>query len=116
MHPASRPWLVDRTQCWRWRYPSLWAGPSFDPDDLVQAYSYAFKRMSKAERTVFALCRFQDMGYSDIAYCLGISTAAVERRLAAALYKLSRTIDLVDRARGRPRDTSTAPDCQLTDM
>ncbi len=56
------------------------------------------------------------MGYSDIAYCLGISTAAVERRLAAALYKLSRTIDLVDRARGRPRDTSTAPDCQLTDM
>ncbi len=116
MAAAPRPWLADRTQRWRWRYPSLWAGPSFDPDDRLQTYSYAFQRLSKAERAVFALCRFQDMGYPEIAHTLGIGTAAVERHLAHALYKLSRIVDLVDHARGRSRDASMAPDRQLTDM
>jgi DNA-directed RNA polymerase specialized sigma24 family protein len=113
MRGSGRPWLLDKTQRWRLRYWRLWRGPSFDPDDLEQTSVYAFARLSKMERAVFALCRFQAMRYPAIARRLGISPAAVERRLASALYKMSRTLDLIARARGRQVGAPTDPDQQV---
>jgi DNA-directed RNA polymerase specialized sigma24 family protein len=98
---ADRPWLFDGSQGWRLCHWRLWRGPSFDPDDPQQAMIYAFKCLSRAERAVFALCRFDAMTYSDIAYRLGVSAVTVERRLVRAICKMSRMLDLIERARGR---------------
>ena len=81
---CRQPWLLDKTQRWRWRYWRLWGGPCFAPSDPRQTYTYAFQRLSKMERAVFALSRFQSMEYPDIARTLGISTAAVECQLVGA--------------------------------
>jgi DNA-directed RNA polymerase specialized sigma24 family protein len=98
---GARLWWCDPTQRWRLRYWRLWPGPNFDPADLGQAYTYAFQRLSKRERAVFALCRFEGLDYPDIARRLGLSVAAVERHLVNALYKMDRLLDLIDRTRGR---------------
>ncbi|MGC1301797.1 MAG: sigma-70 region 4 domain-containing protein [Caulobacteraceae bacterium] len=112
MSGARRPWPLDSTQRWRLRYWRLWRGPGFDPHDPRQTYSYAFERLSRVERDVFLLCRFETMDYLEIARRLGIRTAAVEWRLVAALYKMDRILDLIDRARGRHKDASPIPDQQ----
>jgi DNA-directed RNA polymerase specialized sigma24 family protein len=98
---GPRPWLLDTSQRWRLRYWRLWPGPGFDPEDPGQTYNYALQRLSKAERAVFLLSRFSAMEYASIARTLGLSPAAVEWRLVGALYKMTRILDLIDRARGR---------------
>jgi len=112
---CRRPWLLDRTQRWRWRYWRLWGGPCFDPSDPRQTYAYAFRRLSKMERAVFTLSRFQALEYPDIARKLGISTAAVEWRLVGALCKMSRILDLIDQTRPVPADAPRASDDQWRD-
>jgi DNA-directed RNA polymerase specialized sigma24 family protein len=112
---ARRLWLFDPAQRWRLRYRPLWRGPSFDPNDLEQTYTYALVRLSRMERAVFLLCRFRGMGYSDIGRQLGISTSRVERCLAGAMYRLSLILDLVEDARARgvlPRSPSDAEEAE----
>jgi DNA-directed RNA polymerase specialized sigma24 family protein len=104
----GRPWLLDRSQRWRLRYWRLWRGPRFDPEDPHQIYAYAFRRLSRAERAVFALSRFTSMDYPDIACVLSLSTESVEWRLVGALSKMTRLLDLIDQARGREVDALTA--------
>ncbi len=94
MYGTLNLWPLEPAQLWRLRHPSLWAGPTFDPDDEIDVCRYAILRLPEKERDVFVLSRFKGLAYSDIARLLKIEPAAAEAHLAAALCMITRTIDL----------------------
>lgn len=53
----------------------------------------AIRRLPRRSREVFVLHRFAGMPLEQIAEHLGIEKRAVEKRLAAALVRLSRAVD-----------------------
>ncbi len=102
------PWLLVVSQWWRWRHPYLWRGRTFDPHNTQQVMSYAVLRLRQETRDVFLLNHIQALDYALIAHHLGISAAEVEARLADALCEISRTIDLIERARPHPNNPANA--------
>ena len=98
MYEALNLWPLQPAQLWRLRHPSLWAGPSFDPDDEIDVCRYAILRLPERERDVFVLSRCKDLAYSDVARLLKIEPAAAEAHLAAALCMIMRTAHLVHEA------------------
>ena len=93
------PWPLFVSHWWRWRYPSLWPGRTFDPHDTQQVISYAVLRLRREARDVFLLNHIKALDYALIARHLGLSIADVQARLAEALFEVSRTVDLIERAR-----------------
>lgn len=93
------PWPLVVSQWWRWRHPSLWRGRSFDPDNTQQVMSYAVLRLRQEMQDVFLLSHIKALDYALIARHLGLSVADVQARFAEALFEISRTIDLIERAR-----------------
>ncbi|WP_184715251.1 sigma factor-like helix-turn-helix DNA-binding protein [Caulobacter sp.] len=93
------PWPLVVSQWWRWRYPSLWRGRTFDPHNGQQVLSYAVLRLRRGTRDVFLLNHIREFDYALIARHLGLSIADVQSLLADALYEISRTVDLIERAR-----------------
>ena len=97
------PWPLVVSQGWRWRYPSLWRGRTFDPHDAQQVLSYAVLRLRREARDVFLLNHIKTLDYALIARHLGLSIADVQGRLADALFEISRTVDLIECARPLPK-------------
>lgn len=93
------PWPLAVSQWWRWRYPRLWRGRTFDPHNTQQVLSYAVLRLSREARDVFLLNHVKALDYALIARHLGLSIADVQARFAEALFEVSRTVDLIERAR-----------------
>lgn len=93
------PWPLVVSQWWRWRHPSLWRGRAFDPDNTQQVMSYAVLRLRQEMRDVFLLNHIKALDYALIARHLDLSITGVQAHLADALYEISRTIDLIERAR-----------------
>ena len=102
------PWPLAVSQGWRWRHPYLWRGRVFDPHDAQQVMSYAVLRLRQETRDVFLLNHIQALDYALIARHLGISAAEVQARLADALCEISRTVDLIERARPHPNNSANA--------
>ena len=102
------PWPLVTSQWWRWRHPYLWRGRIFDPHDTQQVMSYAVLRLRQETRDVFLLNHIKALDYALIARHLGISAAEVQARLADALCEISRTIDLIERARPHPHNPANA--------
>lgn len=102
------PWQLVAGQWWRWRHPALWRGRIFDPHNAQQVLSYAVLRLSQEARDVFLLNHIQGLDYARLARHLGISAAEVQARLADALCEISRTIDLIERARPHPNNSANA--------
>ena len=61
--------------------------------------SYAVLRLRRETRDVFLLNHIKALDYALIARHLGLSVADVQARFAEALFEISRTIDLIERAR-----------------
>ncbi|WP_395445111.1 sigma factor-like helix-turn-helix DNA-binding protein [Caulobacter sp. UC70_42] len=61
--------------------------------------SYAVLRLRQETRDVFLLNHIKALDYALIARHLGLSVADVQARLAEALFEISRTVDLIERAR-----------------
>jgi len=99
MNRLRLPWPFVVSQWWRWRYPTLWRGRAFDPHNIQQAMSYAVLRLRRGTRDVFLLNQIKALDYALIARHLGLFIADVQRHLADALYEISRTVDLIERAR-----------------
>jgi len=97
------PWPLVVSQWWRWRYPDLWWGRTFDPHNSQQVMSYTVLRLRQERRDVLLLSRIKALDYALIARHLGLSAADVQAHLADALYEISRTIDLIERARPHPK-------------
>ena len=93
------PWPLAASQWWRWRYPRLWRGRTFDPHNAQQALSYAVLRLRRETRDVFLLNHIKALDYALIARHLGLPIADVQAHLAEALYEISRTVDLIERVR-----------------
>ncbi|MGH1558122.1 sigma factor-like helix-turn-helix DNA-binding protein [Caulobacter segnis] len=93
------PWPLAVSQWWRWRYPDLWRGRTFDPHNTQQVMSYAVLRLRREARDVFLLNHIKALDYGLIARRLGLSVADVQAHLADALYEISRTVDLIERVR-----------------
>lgn len=93
------PWPLVVSQWWRWRHPGLWRGWAFDPHNTQQVMSYAVLRLRQEMRDVFLLNHIKALDYARIARHLGLSVADVQARFAEALFEISRTIDLIERAR-----------------
>lgn len=93
------PWPIVVSQWWRWRHPGLWRGRSFDPHNTRQVISYAVFRLRREKRDVFLLNHIKALDYALIARHLDLSVADVQTHLASALFEISRTIDLIERAR-----------------
>lgn len=93
------PWPLTVNQWWRWRHPSLWCGRTFDPHSPQQVISYAVVRLRRETRDVFLLNNIEALDYASIAHRLGLSIANVQAHLADGLFEISRTIDLIERAR-----------------
>lgn len=102
------PWPLVAGQWWRLRHPALWRGRIFDPHNTQQVLSYAVLRLSQETRDVFLLNHIQALDYPRIARRLGVSAAEVQARLADALREISRTIDLIERARPHPNNLANA--------
>lgn len=60
-----------------------------DKDELRKRCETALVVLTEKERTVFLMSRKDDMKYSEISECLGISVKAVEKRMGQALKKLN---------------------------
>lgn len=97
------PWPLVASQWWRWRHPMLWRGRSFDLHNAQQVLSYAVLRLRRETRDVFLLNHIKALDYALIARHLGLSLADVQAHLADALYEISRTVDLIERARPLPK-------------
>lgn len=97
------PWPLAVSQWWRWRYPRLWRGRTFDPHNTQQVLSYAVLRLSRETRDVFLLNHIKALNYALIARHLGLSIANVQARFAEALFEVSRTVDLIERVRPLPK-------------
>lgn len=93
------PWPLVVSQWWRWRHPGLWRGRAFNSDNTQQVMSYAVLRLRQEMRDVFLLNHIKALDYALIARHLGLSVADVQARFAEALFEISRTIDLIERAR-----------------
>lgn len=93
------PWPLLASQWWRWRHPPLWRGRTFDPHNTQQVMSYAVLRLRRERRDVFLLNHIMALDHALIARHLGLSIADVQAHLAAALYEISRTVALIERAR-----------------
>lgn len=93
------PWPLAVSQWWRWRYPRLWRGRTFDPHNTQQVLSYAVLRLSRDTRDAFLLNHVKAHDYALIARYLGLSIADVQARFAQALYEISHMVDLIERAR-----------------
>lgn len=93
------PWPLAASQWWRWRYPRLWRGRTFDPHNAQQVLSYAVLRLRRETRDVFLLNHIKALDYALIARHLGLTAADVQDRFAEALFEVSRTVDLIERAR-----------------
>lgn len=93
------PWPLVVSQWWRWRYPSLWRGRTFDPHDTQQVMAYAVLRLRREARDVFLLNHIKALNYALIARHLGLTAADVQAWFAEALYEISHTVDLIERAR-----------------
>lgn len=102
------PWPLVTSQWWRWRHPYLWRGRIFDPHDAQQVMSYAVLRLRQETRDVFLLNHIRALDYGLIARHLGISAVKVQTRLADALCEISRTIDLIERARPHLNNSANA--------
>ena len=96
---ARLPWIFDRGQRWRWRHWKLWRGGALDPSDRAEVYAYAVTGLRRTTREVFLLHRLEAMDYPAIGRVLGLSVLGVESHLSAALFQISRTLDLIERAR-----------------
>lgn len=92
-------WPIVVSQWWRWRYPSLWQGRTFDPHNGQQVLSYAVLRLRRETRDVFLLNHIKALDYTLIARHLGLPIADVQAHLAEALYEISRTVELIERVR-----------------
>lgn len=97
------PWPLAVSQWWRWRYPDLWRGRTFDPHNSQQVMSYAVLRLRRETRDVFLLNHIEALDYALIARHLGLSIADVQARFAEALFEVSRTVDLIERVRPHPK-------------
>lgn len=97
------PWPLVVSQWWRWRHPMLWRGRTFDPHNTQQVMSYAVLRLSRETRDVFLLNHVKALDYALIARHLGLSRTDVQARFAEALFEVSRTVDLIERARPLPK-------------
>ncbi|AYV45574.1 RNA polymerase subunit sigma-24 [Caulobacter flavus] len=97
------PWPIVPSQWWRWRHPTLWRGKTFDPHNTQQVMSYAVFRLRRETRDVFLLNHIKALDYALIARHLGLSVADVQTNLADALFEISRTVDLIERVRPRPK-------------
>lgn len=97
------PWPLALSQWWRWRYPRLWLGRTFDPHSPQQVISYAVLRLRRETRDVFLLNNIKALDYALIAHRLGLSIADVQAHLADALYEISRTAELIERVRPQPK-------------
>jgi hypothetical protein len=95
-------------QGWRWRHSDLWRGCVFDPYNAQQVMSYAVLRLRRETRDVFLLNHIEALDYARIARHLGFSFDEVQARLADALCEISRTVDLIERARPKPINFSNA--------
>lgn len=98
---ARLPWIFDQRQRWRWCYCRLWRGGALDPSDRLQAYTYAITGLRRTTREVFLLHRLDGMDYPTIGRILGLTVSQVEEHLAAALFQISRTLDIIGRASPR---------------
>lgn len=96
-------WPLRPSQWWRWRYPDLWCGRSFDPYNAQQVMSYTVMRLPTRRRDVFLLNAVQALDYSFIARHMGLSVEEVRALFAAALIEVSRTVDLIERRRPASR-------------
>ena len=101
MRRPWKPWPLDPTQWWRWRHPRLWRGGGFDPHSSQQTTSYAVMRLPGATRDVFLLSCIQALDYTLIGHHLGLTVPAVEAHMAAALYEIVCTVDLIEQVRPR---------------
>lgn len=99
MIPLRTLWPLSPSQWWRWRYPELWRGRSFDPHSIQQVMSFAVMRLPVERRDVFLLNAVQALDYSFIARHMGLSVDEVQALFAAALVEVSRTVDLIERSR-----------------
>ena len=108
MAPLRRPWPLVVSQWWRWRHPGLWRGRVFDPHNAQQVMSYAVLRLRWETRDVFRLNHSEALDYALIARHLGLSAGDIQARLADALCEISRTVDLIERARPKPINLSNA--------
>lgn len=95
-------WPLVASQWWRWRYPSLWRGWTFDPYNAQQVLSYAVLRLRRETRDVFLLNHIKALDYALIARHLGLTAADVQDRFAEALFEVSRTVDLIEHVRPLP--------------
>ena len=102
------PWPLVVSQWWRWRHPMLWRGRTFDPHNGQQVMSYAVLRLRQEARDVFLLNHIKALDYALIARHLGLSVTDVQARFAEALYEISRTADLIERARPHPNNPANA--------
>lgn len=96
---ARLPWIFERGQRWRWRHWRLWRGGALDPSDTLQVYTYAITGLRQTTRDVFLLHRLEAMDCSTIGRVLRLPVFVVEARLSAALFQISRTLDLIEEAR-----------------
>lgn len=97
------PWPLVVSQWWRWRYPDLWRGQTFDPHSSQQVMSYAVLRLRREARDVFLLNHIKALDYALIARHFGLSATDVQAHLADALYEISRTVELIERVRPLPK-------------
>lgn len=93
------PWPLVVSQWWRWRHPGLWRGRTFDSNNTQQVMSYAVLRLRQETRDVFLLNHIKALDYALIARHLGLSVTDVQARFAEALFEISCTINLIERAR-----------------
>jgi len=108
MAPFRKPWPIVAGQWWRWRHRYLWRGRVFDPHNAQQVMSYAVLCLRRETRDVFLLNQIEALDYTLIAHHLGLSVAELQARLADALCEISRTVDLIERARPKPINLSNA--------
>ena len=69
---------------------------SGEPDRLRQL-KHALAKLDEVSRAVFLMSAAEGFSYAEIAEQLGISTEAVERHMARALYRLAEHIARMER-------------------
>lgn len=106
-------WPLSPSQWWRWRYPDLWRGRSFDPHNAQQVMSYAVMRLPVERRDVFLLNAVQALDYSFIARHMGLSVDEVQALFAAALVEVSRAVDQIERHRPGSRSLPNSERCDV---